>query len=196
SIMHAASRHGFEPDGVFHGTFGSGVLKAGAKTIADAWELLPYDNRLVVLHLTREELVGVLNESLESRSDRALFGFKVDVVKSEAGKGEKRSGSFVRSLTPLGHSKPRPAGHRYVIVFNSYDVQSGGKRLMRLRALAGLPACQARLIPPSSRQALIDFFADRQVVGRDDLIPSPPKPAPVPDSLKEPAPQPSGGSPS
>ncbi len=194
SLLHAALKHDLKPDGVFHGTFGTGTLKSGKKTIADAWEVLPYDNRLVALYLTRAELVGVLNESLEGTSDRALFGFKVEVVGSEAGKGQKRGSNFVQSLTPLRSPEPRPADHRYCIVVNAYDAQSGGRRLMRLRALVERPECKASLIPASSRQALIDFFADRKVVRIGDLLPTQPDSSrPVP---KEPAPQPSGSTPS
>jgi hypothetical protein len=67
-------------------------------------------------------------------------------------------------------------------------VQSGGKRLMRLRALAKQAECKATLLPPSSRQALIDFFADLGVVRAVDLSPGPPEVAPA--IPKEPAPQP------
>ena len=68
---------------------------------------------------------------------------------------------------------PRPAGHRYCVLFNSYDAQSGGKRLMRLRALAQRPECKVALLPPSSRQALIDFFVDRGTVAKEHLEPGP-----------------------
>ncbi|MFP6878916.1 MAG: bifunctional UDP-sugar hydrolase/5'-nucleotidase [Roseibacillus sp.] len=190
SIMHAAARHDVKPDGVFHGTFGSGTLAAGMKTVAAAWTILPYDNRLVALYLTREELVAVLNESLEGNSDRALFGFEVGVARSEAAKGEKRGGNFVRSITALRNPGPKPAGHRYCIVFNAYDAQSGGRRLMRLRALAEEPECKATLLPPTSRQALIDFFADRGVVKAADLSPAPAAPTPAPTPPKVPAPLP------
>jgi 2',3'-cyclic-nucleotide 2'-phosphodiesterase/3'-nucleotidase len=175
SILHAAAQHGVAPDGVFHGTFGSGTLAAGKKTIGDVWEILPYDNGLVALSLTREELVAVLNESLQSTSDRALFGFDVEVADSEAAKGEVRGSSFVRSLTPRLSSGPKPAGNRYRIVFNSYDAQSGGKRLMRLRSLAQHLECDATVIPPTSRQVLVDFFVDREVVRAADLRPGAPK---------------------
>jgi hypothetical protein len=188
SIMHAARQHDLRADGVFHGTFGSGTLKAGRKTIAEAWEIVPYDNRLLALYLTSEELLAVLNESLEGSSDRALFGFEVEIARSEAGRGETRGSAFVKSLRSVLSPGPKPADHRYCILFNSYDAQSGGKQLMRLRALAGMPECKATLLPPSSRQALIDFFADREVVGAADLQPVPPPPA----RPTEPAPQPSG----
>lgn len=173
SILHAAAKHDLEPDGVFHGTFGSGTLPAGKKTVTDAWSILPYDNRLVALYLTREELVSVINESLEGGTDRALFGFALKVSVSEAPKGETRKGKFVRSLRCLRDPEPKAPGHRYCVVFNSYDGQSGGKRLMRLRALSQQPECRATLLPPSSRQALIDFFADREVVKPEHLQPGP-----------------------
>ena len=83
----------------------------------------------------------------------------------------------MRSLRSLRNPGPRPAGHRYCIVFNSYDVQSGGKRLMRLRALAQRPECKASLLPPSSRQALIDFFADEGTITASHLEPAPAQPA-------------------
>ena len=203
SIMHAARSHDLKPDGVFHGTFGSGTLKAGPKTHADAWGILPYDNRLVALYLTRAELLAVLNESLGGSSDRALFGFKVDLVKSEAPRYETRGSRFVRALTSLRDPAPKPLDHRYCILFNSYDVQSGGRRLMRLRALAQQAECKATLIPPSGREALIDFFADRGVVKVADLLPvqpepesdplrqpDPPKITPPPENVPPPAPVP------
>jgi 2',3'-cyclic-nucleotide 2'-phosphodiesterase/3'-nucleotidase len=192
SVIYAAEKHDLKPDGVFHGTFNTGTLPAGKKTIASAWTVLPYDNRLVALYLTREELVAVLNESLAGNTDRALFGFELELSSSEAAKGDSRGSRFVRGLTALRNPGPKPAGYRYCIVFNSYDVQSGGKRLMRLRALAKQGECKATLLPPSSRQALIDFFADFRVVRAADLSPGLPEdaPAPAPAIPKEPAPQP------
>ena len=177
SALHVASKHGIEPDGVFHGTFGSGTLSAGKKTIEEAWDVIPYDNRLVVLYLTREELTGVMNESLLGGTDRALFGFEVEVAGAEAAKGETRKTRFVKSLKALRNEDPHTEGHRYCIVFNSYDVQSGGKRLMRLRALAERPESRAVLLPPNSRQALIDFFADMGTVTADHLAQRPAKAA-------------------
>ena len=178
SALHAATKHGLRPDGVFHGTFGSGTLAAGNKRIADAWSIIPYDNRLLALYLTREEIVAVLNEDLQGRSDRALFGFQVEVAENEAPKGETGKGRFVRSLHCVRNPVLQPAGHRYCVLFNSYDAQSGGRRLMRLRALAQQPECKATVLPPSSRQALIDFFVDRGRVEKEHLQAGPVGPVP------------------
>lgn len=173
SMLHAATKHGLVPDGAFHGTFRSGPLQAGAKTIADAWDIIPYDNNIWALYLTRQELAAIMNESLAVRSDRALFGFKVAIAQSGAGRWESRGGHFVRDIKPLRGPNAPPADYRFCVLFNSYDVQSGGKRLMRLRALASDPEVKATMLPPSSRQALIDFFADRGTVKESDLSPLP-----------------------
>lgn len=169
AFEHAARKGGLEPEGVFHGTFGTESVTSGMKTIEDLWEVLPYANRLVALHLTREELLAIVNESLESRSDRALYGFTVEVAKAEAGKGESSADYFVRSLR--SRRRPdAPADHRFCVLFNSYDAQSGGKRLMRLRTLARQPESKATLLDLSSREALIDFFKDREVVKVKDVL--------------------------
>ena len=173
AAIHAARKEGIQVDGVFHGTFGGGNLQPGRKTIADAWEILPYDNRLLVLELTREELVGVINEAMEAGGDRALFGFEVELANAEAPKGETGRRRFVRGLRSLRRSTPSSPGHRYSIVFNSYDAQSGGKKLMRLRALSQNPECKPRLLQPNSRQALIDFFAEIGSVTAEAISPRP-----------------------
>ncbi|MBG68921.1 MAG: hypothetical protein CMN06_02160 [Roseibacillus sp.] len=176
AAIHAARKEGIQVDGVFHGTFGGGNLQPGRKTIADAWEILPYDNRLLVLNLNREELVGVINESMEAGGDRALFGFEVKLADAEAPKGETGRRRFVRGLRSLGESTPPSPSHRYSIIFNSYDAQSGGKKLMRLRALSRNPECKPRLLQPNSRQALVDFFAEIGSVTAEAIAPRPASP--------------------
>jgi 2',3'-cyclic-nucleotide 2'-phosphodiesterase (5'-nucleotidase family) len=168
AFEHAARKGGLEPDGVFHGTFGTDVFAAGKKKMADVWKVLPYENRLVALYLTRDELVSIYNESLEVRSDRALYGFEVDLGKAEAGKGEEGSDHFVRTLRSM-RKADAPADHRFCILCNSYDAQSGGKRLMRLRALATQPESKASLLDLSSREALIDYFKDHELVTPGDV---------------------------
>lgn len=166
----AAEQDNLVPDGVFHGTFGSGTMQPGAKTIADLWEVLPYENKVVALYLTREELVAVMNESLRAGGDRALYGFEVDIEHAEAGKGRRDGDPFVRSLRSI-RTPDAKVGHRFCILVNSYDTQSGGKRLMRLRALADSPECKATLLTLSSREALINFFTELGTVRASGLRP-------------------------
>ena len=159
ALEHAARKDQVVPDGVFHGTFRSGTIGPGTKTMADLWKILPYENRIVALYLTREELVAVMNEALQGSSDHALYGFEVELERAEASKYQKSGNTFVRALRSL-RSPGEEAGHRYRILCNAYDAQSGGKRLMRLRALADNPECKASLLTMSSREALIDYFQD------------------------------------
>jgi hypothetical protein len=49
---------------------------------------------------------------------------------------------------------------RYRILFNSYDSQSGGRRLMKLREILAEPASGTKLIPVNTRESVIDYFAD------------------------------------
>ncbi|MEM1084893.1 MAG: bifunctional UDP-sugar hydrolase/5'-nucleotidase [Verrucomicrobiota bacterium] len=168
SLEWAAARDEIEVDGVFHGTFGSGDLESGPIEIADLWKVLPYENQVVVLHLTREEILAILNESLQVRSDRALYGFEVEVATAPAAKFERSSERFVRSLR-CQRRPDAPVGHRYRILCNAYDAQSGGKRLMRLRTLAQSPEVRSRMLSLSSREALIEFFKDRGEIESKDL---------------------------
>lgn len=170
ALERAAEQDDLVPDGVFHGTFGSGTMEPGPKTIGDLWKVLPYENKVVALYLTREELVAVMNESLRSSGDRALYGFEVEIEQAEAGKGRAEGDPFVRSLRSI-RSPGAEVGHRYCILVNSYDAQSGGKRLMRLRALAESADCRATLLSLSSREALINYFTDLGTVRASGLKP-------------------------
>ena len=96
-------------------------------------------------------------------------GFDVEVAQAEPGKGERGADYFVRSL----RSRRNPdaaVDHRFCVLFNAYDAQSGGKRLMRLRTLSQQPESRAALLPLSSREALIDYFKDREVVRPGDVV--------------------------
>ncbi|WP_411845988.1 bifunctional UDP-sugar hydrolase/5'-nucleotidase [Roseibacillus persicicus] len=145
SFLAAASRAGQEVDAVFHGTFGSTEIPEGKFTVADAWSHLPYENKLVVGELTGEELVAVLQEDQDDRySNRALFGMEII-------RDAKRK--------PIG-VKGTPERERYRVLFNSYDAQSGGRRLNVLRDALAKPASRSRLLPLDAREALIDYVAD------------------------------------
>ena len=144
SFLAAASKAGEEVDGVFHGTFGGSKIPEGGFTVSDAWKLLPYENMMVVGELTSEELVAILKESDADRySDRVLMGLQV--IEDEEGQPVAIKGT--------------PERKRYRVLFNSYDSQSGGRRLNVLRDSLAKPAAKSRLIPLGTREALIDYVA-------------------------------------
>ncbi|MGJ8695557.1 MAG: bifunctional metallophosphatase/5'-nucleotidase [Verrucomicrobiaceae bacterium] len=139
SFLAAAKKHGGEADLVFHGTFGTSDVEPGVKTVEDAWKWLPYENWLVHATLTGAQIREVIAEAGEDRySDRSLFGGDAATLENEK---------------------------RYRILFNSYDSQSGGRRLMKLRQMMSEPESGSKLLPINTREALIDWFLEKKTVG-------------------------------
>lgn len=137
-------------DGVFHGTFGGGDLPPGDLTVADCWKLLPYENLLVVAEVTAEELVEIVIEDAEDlRSDRTLWPF--ELVLDPQG----RPARFRHK------GRPVEPGTRFKIAFNSYDSQSGGRRLPRLRDIVTHPDAKRITTSVDTRGALIDGILKR-----------------------------------
>ena len=59
AMRDALRKRGVEVDAVVHGLFeGVKPWSSGPKTIADAWQLLPYENQIVTLDLTRAGLLA------------------------------------------------------------------------------------------------------------------------------------------
>ena len=149
----ALERRKVAVDGVFHGTFGSGDLHPGPLTVADCWRIIPYENMLVTAEVTAAELLQIVAEDAEVRdSDRTLWPF--EVVAGADGKPAhlRLQGAEV------------PAAKRLTIAFNSYDAQSGGRRLMRTRGILSAPDAKRRTTPVDTRSALIDGLLDRGTV--------------------------------
>lgn len=144
AFLAAATQAGKEVDGVFHGTFG-GEIKKGPFTVDDAWKVVPYENKLVLAELTSAELVAILQEDAEDRySDRELFGLLV--VKDDSGK--------------VVGVECTPRRERYRVLFNSYDAQSGGRRLNVLRDVLTKPITKSRLLPMDTREAVLNYVSN------------------------------------
>lgn len=141
-------------DGVFHGSFGTEQLPAGELTVADCWKILPYENLLMTAELSVGELAEVIVEDAkDKRSDRTLWPFTVELD------GEGRPIRF------LHRDRAVKPGERFTIAFNSYDAQSGGRRLMRLRELCSHQAAKRKLTEIDTRTALIDGLLARGEIG-------------------------------
>ncbi len=151
SFTAALKKRNIAVDGVFHGSFNTGELSPGQKTVADCWEILPYENVLVTARLTAAELIEIVREdAAEPKSDRTLWPFELKL--DPTGRVER--------FTFKG--QPVPDGNRrYTIAFNSYDAQSGGRRLMKLAAIVAAPAAERRPSGIEARGALIDYLLDR-----------------------------------
>ena len=154
SFATVLAKQGHVVDGVFHGTFLSGTLEAGDITVSDCWKIIPYENLLVTAHLTVQELLGILSEdSNDKRSDRTLWPFEV-----------KRNDQQQPVAIYL-KGEPLAADRRFVIAFNSYDSQSGGKKLPFLHRVLNQPDSQRLVTDIDTRTALIQALLERGEIG-------------------------------
>jgi 2',3'-cyclic-nucleotide 2'-phosphodiesterase (5'-nucleotidase family) len=162
SAMRAALlKQGVAVDLVVHGLFeGCTALAAGPKTIADAWTLLPYENQIVTLELTRSDLLAFVRDLAGKRDVRNALGLR-PVLGANGG-----------TVTDLraGDGSPLPDQARYRVALNSYDAQSGGQRLLQVARLASAPANRRTLYDIEIRAGLIDFFVTRGKVSRSSLL--------------------------
>jgi 5'-nucleotidase / UDP-sugar diphosphatase len=148
SISQALARNSTPADAVFHGTFGTPEIAAGEFTVADAWKILPYENTLVTASLLPAQLLEILAEDRKTPSDRSLWPFEVV--------WEKRT-----PVRILKDGTDLPADKPLTIAFNSYDSQSGGRALMRLREILELPSSKRRPHNINTRDALIETLLNR-----------------------------------
>jgi len=144
-------------DAVMHGVFDENArLAAGLTTVADIWNIIPYENLIVTAALSPDEIKTVMEEVYASREPRSLLGIALRVE----GRGFDRR---ITSMTfPDGHALER--GKRYTIAVNSFDARSGGHHFMKLRALLDRPETNCVLHPVQTRDAVIDYFRRHKVV--------------------------------
>lgn len=146
----ALKRKNIEVDGVFHGTFGTGDLQPGDITVDDCWKLLPYENLLATARLSTNDLIEVIKEERRIRkSDRTLWPFDLKLDRSGTVTSFQRDG------------KPVEPGATFTIAMNSYDAQSGGQSLMRLREIVSRPEAKLTQTGIETRAALIDGLLER-----------------------------------
>jgi 2',3'-cyclic-nucleotide 2'-phosphodiesterase/3'-nucleotidase len=164
SAMRAALlRGGVEVDVVVHGLFDTrDPLPAGPRTIADAWTVLPYENQIVTLDLSRDDLLAFVRDLAGARDIRNAMGIRPVI------EGTARDPQVVDLRAADGSLLPDKP--RYRVALNSYDAQSGGQRLLQVARLAAAPENRRVLHAIEIRAALVDFFATRQRVGRASLL--------------------------
>jgi len=150
----ALARQKMPVEGVFHGTFASGDLVPGELTVADCWKIIPYENMLATAEVSARDLVEIVSEDAgDKKSDRTLWPF--EVVRGEGG----RPTTIQRDGTEVDPDR------RFTIAFNSYDAQSGGRRLMKLREILQQPTAKLKTTSLDTRSALIDGLLDRGTIG-------------------------------
>jgi 5'-nucleotidase / UDP-sugar diphosphatase len=146
-----------------HGTFDDKAdLVAGAKTVKDIWNVIPFENYIVTAQLSSEEIKIAMEEVFASHEKRNLLGFE---LKTEGRGNDCRIVSMTaRNREPLDRNK------RYVIAFNSFDARSGGHHFMKLRAFLERPEANCILHPVQTRDALIGYFQRHKTVHRIGVV--------------------------
>ena len=162
-IMAALHKKDVEIDAVVHGLFDDKhSLAPGTKTVADAWTILPYENQIVTIELSRDELLALARDIGAGHEFRNIMG--MSVVGSRNGTG------FQVDDLRANDGSPLPAKPAYRIALNSYDSQSAGQRFTTVAKLVAQASSLRVLHPIQIRNALIDFFVTRQKVGKSSLL--------------------------
>ncbi len=163
-IRHALAQKQIPIDAVLHGAFVETDMQPGGKTVADLWEIIPYENMIVTTSLTPEQLVVVLEEGFNGRkfTNRNLIG--LDVSLGTEG-GETKVQAIKRPTTGASVAP----GERLTIALNSYDAQSGGRRFLKLKQILEEPESRTAFHPIETRDALIEFFLSQKQITPESL---------------------------
>ncbi len=162
-ILAALHQRGTPVDVVLHGLFDDkNGLSPGTKTIADAWNVLPYENAIVTVDLAYADLLAIARELSASTDRRNLMGLRIA--------GAAQGTAFRVDALQSADGSPLPSKPVYRLALNSYDSQSGGGRFPLLARLVAQPSSRRVLHPMLTRDAFIDFFAARQKISRASLL--------------------------
>lgn len=132
-----------------HGILAKEEIPAGVPITGDLlFQLVPYENTLVVCQVTPEELGQILQEQWAIRNTSGACG----IWGAEAA----ISSQGVRILS-LGEDAPPLPGKRYSLVMNSHTAAGSGRTPV-LQEILARPACQTRDTGLSSRQAVLQWF--------------------------------------
>lgn len=140
---------------VLHGILSEQALPEGVLRMADIWRIVPYENRVVVLHLTPSEILEILQENARNRRPTSFMGiYGASYQWSVGPDGSRRP----ERLTLSDGSPPHPR-KRYTVAVNSYVVASGGGRFARLREIAERPETRMRILDIDTRNAVMDYLS-------------------------------------
>jgi 5'-nucleotidase / UDP-sugar diphosphatase len=140
AIISALRTKGVEIDFVIHGLFDNKhPLEPGTKTIADAWTILPYENEIVTIEVSHDDLLAMTRDFAAGKDAPHVMGLHGDTT-----------------------SATLPTKPTYRVALNSYDSQSGGQRYPTVAKLVANPSNHRILHPIEIRNALIDFFTTTQ----------------------------------
>lgn len=134
-LLAGAMKDATGADAAMQGTLATARLAAGDIRRRDVWALVPYENRVGVLHLTPDEIRAAMEDSMDLwGTDRyvPLSGIAYDLYPNA------ERGNRVRNLR-WRDGKPIHPRRRVAVAFNSYLLAGGGGRFPAVAELAGRP---------------------------------------------------------
>ena len=151
AIRSALAERGCRVDAVIHGLFeGAKPILPGPKTVADAWAIVPYENSIVTIEVSRGELFALARDLTSQRGFLNLLGCQVQA--QAAGRNWDVLDILSRDGSPL------PDQPFYRVAMNSHDSQSGGRRWLVLAEMVGDGAHRRVRHPLQVRDTLIEYF--------------------------------------
>ena len=168
AIRFSLRQKGVEVDAIVHGLFDNKrSLAPGPKTVADIWEVLPYENDIVTFDVNRSDFLALARDLANARNfssgrdERNLMGVRIRGT---------WNGTIFTVSDLVGLSGPLPDKPTYRIALNSYDSQSGGGRFPVVAKLVAQPGSNRVLQSLDTRGALIDFFVAQKKVSKASLL--------------------------
>lgn len=159
SIAEALKERGVTVDAVVHGLLTDrGMLHEGKLTLADVWNIVPYENTIGVVEITHAELKEILEENAHSRDRfRGIWGIHM-TLKMSAPQGQRIVALTDRDGKPLDEAK------RYMVAFNSYELASGGTRFSKLREIADRPSSKLIEYDFQTREAVTQYIEKHKTI--------------------------------
>jgi 2',3'-cyclic-nucleotide 2'-phosphodiesterase (5'-nucleotidase family) len=163
ALVEGLRKRGIAVDAAIHGLlFTDKPLEAGQKTVADMWQVIPFENFVVTAEVTIAQLKVMMTEMFRNRNHRSLMG--LFAVIEGAGEALKVAAIQRQDGTLI------PDNERVRIVINSYDAASGGSRFPNTRDILTEARSKRTMHRLQSRALLIEYFQNNSLVSIAGLI--------------------------
>ncbi len=147
-LIAAAIAKGSGADVVFHGTLSGYELRKGPVVNANLFAAVPFDNRIGVCDLSREQLIAVMNEQLgyvDSYNMQGPYGLTFTIDWRQKKVTDLQLPNGAQSMT---------------CAFNSYVLAGGGDRFRVLRKIVQQPDVRLRELKLETRDLLRNYLRE------------------------------------
>jgi len=164
-LIRAAIQEATHAEVVLHGPLSDVPAPAAAITRYDLWQLVPYENRIVLVRLTAGEIRQILEEILAQPPSRARVGVTGLAIELNP---KAEPGARVGRVLDRDGRPPHPR-RRFLTAMNSYMAASAGGRLRELARIIRQPEAVFQLTDIETRSALEQWLRSRRTIGPKDL---------------------------